>query len=122
MARSTLAATTITAMSSNGYNLTDSADFTTMSTGSGNGLEFVADSDHRLVLKNSTGGAATVTFILGPTFSEVTGVGGSVTDPEVTIADGKTHVMPKLPSALIDSDGKVKFDCDVALSALLLDT
>ena len=118
MARATLTPTTLTAISSNGYNLTDSSDFTTLSTGSGNGVEFTHDPADLVVLKNDTGGAATYTLVL-PALSQVTDVGGSVTDPTVTVADGKTHVF-KSPTVLKQADGKVYIDCDVAAEVLVL--
>lgn len=119
MARAALSATTITAITSNGYNLTDSSDFTTLSTGSGNGVEFTYDANDVLVLKNDTGGTATFTFVIA-TPSGVSAVGGSITSPTVEVADGKTHVMPSLPTVFKQADGKVYVDCDVAGKVLLL--
>ena len=119
MARATVTATTVTAVSSNGYNLTDSADFTTLVAGAGNGVQFTHDGNDTLILKNDTGGAAVFTFKT-PTPSSLSAVGGSVTEPTVTVADGKTHVMPPLGTVFKQSDGKVYIECDVAGKVLLL--
>ena len=89
-------------MSSNGTNLTD-ATFTTMSTGSGNGVTFAFDANDLIVLKNTTAGAAVYTFIL-KSFTGITALGGSTTDPDITVAAGKTHVM-QLTDNLKQSDG-----------------
>jgi hypothetical protein len=118
MARTTITPTTIPAISSNGYNLTDSSDFEVLSTGSGNGVDFAYDSKDVVILKNTTGGAATFTIVL-PSFTQITGVGGSVTDPTVTVAAGKTHIL-QVPSVCKQSDGKIYIDCDVAGSVLVL--
>jgi len=88
MARTAISATTITAITSNGYNLTDSADFTTLTTGSGNGVKFTYDSKDEVILKNDTAGAAVFTLVVGIGGS-ITDVGGSITDPTVTVAAGK---------------------------------
>lgn len=118
MARTTITPTTIPAVSSNGYNLTDSTDFETLSTGSGNGVDFTYDPKDVVVLKNPTGGAATFTIVL-PAFTQITGVGGAVTDPTVTVAAAKSHVL-QLPSVVKQTDGKVYIDCDVAGEVLVL--
>ena len=60
MARTGITAVAIT---DTGYNLTDSAGFTTMSTGAGNGVSFAQAGSDRIVLKNDTGGAAVFNFI-----------------------------------------------------------
>lgn len=119
MSRTTVSATTITAISSNGYNLTDSTDFTTLATGSGNGVEFTYDANDILILKNGTASTANFTFVVA-TPSSVSSVGGSITSPTITLAAGKTHIMPSLPSVFRQSDGKVYIDCDAAGEVLLL--
>lgn len=119
MSRTAVSATTITAITSNGYNLTDSTDFTTLATGSGNGVEFTYDANDILILKNDTAGSAIFTFVVA-TPSGVSSVGGSITSPTITVAAGKTHVMPALPIVFKQSDDKVYIDCDAAGEVLLL--
>lgn len=117
MARTGITATSIPAIGSNGLNLTD-ATFTTMSTGDGNGVSFAYDAKDLIVLKNTTGGAATYTFVL-VTPSSISSVGGSVTSPTVSVAAGKTHVLR--PSDIFEqTDGDMYIDCDVAGDILVL--
>lgn len=120
MARTGITATTIPAITSEGYNLTDSADFTTMSTGSGNGVSFAYSARTLIILKNSTAGAADYTFVLANT-STITAVGGSVTDPVVDVAVGKTHLV-KPAEVFKQSDGDMYIDCDVAGEILVVET
>lgn len=111
MARASLSATSIPAVSSDGLNLTD-ATFTTLSTGSGNGVEFTYDAKDLIFLKNDTAGSAEYTMVL-ITPSSISSVGGSVTSPAVTVAAGKTHIVR--PSDIFkQTDGNMYIDCDVA--------
>ena len=121
MARTTISATTFTSIASNGYNLTDSGDFNTLTPGSGNGVEFEYSSSNEIILKNDTGGPAVFTFVIGVRAAEDTEVGGTITDTTVTVADGKTHVLNDLNELFRNSDGNVYIDCDVAGKVLLLD-
>lgn len=118
MTRSTITAVAIDDIADDGYNLTDSSDFTAMSTGTGNGVQFVHDPNDIVILKNTTGGGAVFTLVVRAT--GITDVGGSVTDPTVAVAAGKTHVLPSIPSILHQADGKVYIDCDIAGSILVL--
>lgn len=114
MARTAITATTLTA---GGYNLTDSSDFETLSTGSGNGVSFAFNRNDTLVLKNGTGGAASFTIKVptpGTYSARVT-----VNDETVSVADGKTYLY-KLTEIFKQSDGDVYVDCDVAGEVLVL--
>ena len=115
MARSALAATTIAAT---GYNLTDSADFAALSTGAGNGKEIVYDPAARIILKNTTGGAAAYTIKI-PTPAQYSAIGITLSDMTVTVAAAKTWEL-KPHASMKQSDGKIYIDCDVAGSLLVL--
>lgn len=120
MARATITKVTIPSPTSNGYNLTDSADYTVLSTGSGNGVSFAYDTNTTILLKNPTGGAAVFTIVLRPP-TTVTAVGGSVVDPTVTVAAAKEHLLK--PASVFNQAGDLMFiDCDVAASVLVLAT
>jgi hypothetical protein len=115
MARSAFTTITIPAT---GYNLTDSADFAALSTGAGNGKEVVYDPASRIVLKNTTGGAAAFTIKV-PTPSQYSSIGITLSDMTVTVAASKTWEL-KPHATWQQSDGKVYIDCDVAGSLLVL--
>lgn len=100
-----------------GYNLTDSADFAPMATGAGNGKTFPLDGANRIVLKNTTGGAAVYTIKI-PTPPEYTAIGITLSDITVTVAAGKTWVL-KPHGVMRQADGNVYIDCDVAGSILV---
>ncbi len=115
MSRATITAVAIT---DTGYNLTDSAGFTTMSTGAGNGVAFAQSGSDRIILKNDTGGAAVFTVKV-PTPSGYTALGLTIPDMTVTVANGKTWVLE--PHSLFrQSDGAIYIDCDVAGKILVL--
>lgn len=118
MTRTLITPITITSPASNGYNLTDSTDFETMATGVGSGVSFTYDSKDLVVVKAPTGSAAAFTLVL-PTLTRVTAVGGSVTNPTVAVAAGKTHVL-QLSSVVKQTNGKVYIDCDVAAEIMVL--
>lgn len=105
-------------MDDDGYNLTDSADFTALAVGAGNGVTFDYDTRNELILKNTTAGAATYTLKV-PTPSEYAAKGATVPDVAVVVAAGKTWRYP-LSGIFRQSDGKVYVDCDVAGSVLVL--
>lgn len=111
MARAALVKTEQVALTSNGLNLTDAA-LTTLSTGSGNGVSFAYDGNDLVVLRNDTGGDAVYTLVLR-SLTGVTSVGGSLTNPTVTVATAKDHVF-KLPDIFKQADGNAYIDCDVA--------
>ena len=115
MARAALAAVTIPAT---GYNLTDSADFVALSTGANNGKIVTYDAATRLVLKNTTGGAAvyTIKMVTPEAYSTL---GLTISDMTVTVAAGKTWEI-KPHAAMQQADGKLYIDCDVAGSLLVL--
>lgn len=101
-----------------GYNLTDSAAFAVLSTGAGNGKEITYDASTRIILKNTTGGAAVFTIKL-PTPAELSGLGATVPDMTVTVAAAKEWVL-KPAAAMRQADGDIYIDCDVAGSILVL--
>jgi hypothetical protein len=114
MARATI---TAVAVPGEAYNLTDSAAFTTLSTGAGNGVEFTHNPAHLLLLKNTTGGAAAFTIKV-PTPSTYSGI-ATIPDDTVAVAAGDTALV-KLASVYKQTDGKVYVDCDIAGKALLI--
>lgn len=115
MARSALAAVTIAAT---GYNLTDSSDFAVLTPGATNGKIVDYDPSTRIILKNTTGGAAVYTIKM-VTPSQYAALGLSISDMTVTVAAGKTWEL-KPHSAMQQTDGKLYIDCDVAGSLLVL--
>ena len=115
MARTAITATTLTAT---GYNLTDSTDFETMSTGAGNGVEIPFNKNHIMILKNGTGGEATFTLDV-PANTNYSNKGVTIPDATEAVADGDTHLY--VMSAIFkQSDGDVYVDCDVAADILVL--
>lgn len=115
MSRTTITATVVP---DTGYNLTDSADFATLSTGSGNGVQFTYNPANRLVLKNDTGGAAVFTIKV-PTPGQYSGQGATIPDVTKSVATGKTVLYP-LSAIFKQSDGRVYIECDVAGKVLVL--
>lgn len=115
MARTALAAVSIP---DTGYNLTDSADFAALSTGAGNGKEISYDPAARIILKNTTGGAAVYTVKV-PTPSPYTAIGITLSDMTITLAAGKTWEL-KPHAVMRQADGNIYIDCDVAGSVLVL--
>ena len=114
MTRTTITPQTLT---KTGFNLTD-ATYTTMSTGSGNGVQFALDTNDIVVLKNGTGGAAVYTIKV-PGETKYSEKGATVPDVTVTVANNKSWVYP-LSAIFKQSDGKVYIDCDVAGQILVL--
>lgn len=101
-----------------GYNLTDSADFSTLVAGSGNGVSFAWASSDWVILKNDSGGSGTFTLKFGP-FTAITGYGGSVTNATIVVANNKTYFL-RLDSQFSDASGNVVIECSVAGKALVL--
>jgi hypothetical protein len=116
MARSALNAVSLP---TTGYNVTDSADFAVMATGANNGKEIVYNGAVRILLKNTTGGAAVFTIKV-PTPAQYTAIGLTLSDMTVTVAAGKTWEL-KPHAAMKQADGKIYIDCDVAASILVLE-
>lgn len=103
-----------------GYAFTDSADFATLSTGSGNGVDFAYEDDLLVALKNDTGGSATFTLKI-PANAQISTNGGSITSPTRVVADGKTFLM-RLDKVFRDgATGLVTIECNVAGKVLVLD-
>lgn len=111
------AALTRTVLPATGLNLTD-ATFATLGTGAGNGVEFNYRKGDLLVLKNDTGGAAVFTLVV-PDPASLSAIGASVGDMSVSVATGKTWVVP-VAAVLRQNDGDVYVDCDVAGKAMVL--
>lgn len=109
---------TRTALPAAGYNLTDSADFDTLSTGAGNGIEVPYREGDILILKNGTGGPAAFTVKVRQP-QPFTALAITVPDDAFTVADGKTHIIP-LAAVYKQTDGDIYVDCDVAGDVLLL--
>lgn len=114
----TRAAITAVTVSDNGYNLTDSAGFATMGTGTGNGVSFAYSQRDFLVLKNGTAGAAVYTIKV-PTPAEFSAKGLTVPNETVTVAAAKTWLYP-MSAIFKQSDDNVYVDCDVAASILVM--
>src|SRR5262245_18755231 len=119
-----MSATEITKVSiphtSAGYNLTDSASFSTLSTGAGNGVKFTWEEDLVVVLKNDTIGAAVFTVVI-PTQARLSAYSASVTSPTLSVAAGKTY-LARLDSIFKNvSTNYVTIECDVAGKVLVLD-
>jgi hypothetical protein len=106
--------------SATGYNLTDTADFATLSTGSGNGVKFVGAAEDIVILKNDTGGAAVFTFKV-PAQAKLAAYSATVTNPTRSVAAAKTYLM-RLGSVFQDAaDGRnVTIECDVAGKVLVM--
>lgn len=102
-----------------GYNLTDSASFTTMSTGSGNGVTFTYNSTDIVVMKNTTGGAAVYTLKI-PTITALSAFGATVTNPTNSVTAAKTEIMRLDPIFADPTTGLVTIECDVAGSILVI--
>lgn len=120
MARTALTATTPTAIASNGTNISDLSG-TTMSTGSGNGVEITYKPGDIILLDNITGGNAIFTLVSPPS-TQLTVLGASLTDATITVATTKKHIIP--PLGQLDQGGsnrlKIFIDCDVAAKIALI--
>lgn len=101
-----------------GYNLTDSADYTTMTSGAGNGVEFAYDPNAVIVLNNDSGAEAVYTFKT-PTTDALSAKGITTPDAAVTVANGKIWLY-KLASIFKQSDGDVIVECDQTAKILVL--
>lgn len=95
-----------------GYNLTDSADFTTMTAGAGNGVRFDYGASDVVVLKNDSGGTRIYTGKI-VVVANYTAYGAAVTDPTVSVATGKTYLW-RLNEAFKDGSNKITVECDGA--------
>lgn len=120
MARTNITAVIIDGVSDGGTNITN-LTYETMSTGSGNGVTFTHDGNDLVVLNNPTGGDAVFTLVLAAPDS-ITDVGGSVTDPTITVAAGETVAL-RIPDIFKNTDDSdlVYIDCDVAGEIAVID-
>lgn len=114
MARVAISKTTVGAT---GINITG-ATYSTLATGTDNGVDIDYEGGLTAALKNDTGGAAVFTIPVGTPASYST---YSLTVPSITVsvADGVTHLY-KLPAIAKLSTGKVGIDCDVAGKVAIL--
>ena len=103
-----------------GYNLTDSAGFTTLVAGSGNGVKFDYVDDLVVVLKNDSGGAAVFTVKVRTPASFTTYSAG-VSHPTINVANNKTYLLRLDQSPFVDASGDITIECDVAGKVLVLD-
>ncbi len=113
-------AVAITAVSipKTGLNLTDQA-FTTLASGSGNGVSFSYQSNRVLCLKNDSGGSAVFTIKLTnpPGYTEI---GATVPNPTITVANNKTHLVSLDELMQAPGTTTITVECDVAGKAVLL--
>jgi len=114
MARTPISRTTLSAA---GLNLTD-ASFSTLSTGAGNGIEVPYREGDVLILKNDTGGAAVFTVKVRQP-QAFTNLGITVPDETLTVANGKTYIVPLSP-VFKQTDGDIYVDCGVAGKVICL--
>lgn len=111
-----MAVTTITPTKATGtvFNIT-TGTYTTMSTGSGNGVEWAAELCQCIILKNTTGGNATYTFLA----NQPTSVSKFVTianDTVVVATAEEVAIMvdSDFYSTFKDASGNFGVECDVA--------
>jgi len=102
-----------------GYALTDSSDFSVLSTGAGNGVEFDYSADTVIVLKNTTGGAAVYTAVVVSTTAQ-SAYSVTISNPTKSVAAGKTVIWRLDNTQFKNADSKMKVECDVAGSILVL--
>lgn len=102
---------TAQAVADAGLNITDMT-MTTMSTGAGNGVMVPYDPTTKLLLRNSTGGAAVYTVKV-PTPTSYSNFSITIPDRTISLATGKDMIV-KLDPVFKQSDSKVYIDCDVA--------
>jgi hypothetical protein len=114
MARTEIA---VTAMSGRVENLTDSADYTAIAgTGSGNGATVSYHDTNLLLIKNDTGGPATVTIgVVQPTAYSDASV--TIPDQSISIADTKEYIVQKR-EIYAQTDGFIYIDADVLVKVL----
>lgn len=117
MARSALDASAIQEVNYGGINITDLTT-DTIATGDDNGFTFDYVGGSDLLIVNDTGGPAAVTIKI-PSQTNLTTVGVTTPDKEITIADGKTYLWP-VSTVFKQSDSKIYVDCDVAAKFALL--
>lgn len=103
-------------MTPSGYNLTDSAAFSTLVAGGGNGINCLVSAG-TIVLKNDSGGAAVFTIKTAPQ-AQLTALGLTTPNLTIAVANGKTYVLPLASQMLILS--YITIECDVAGKVLIL--
>ena len=109
---------TATAVPDTGLNITD-VSFATLGAGASNGVTFPYDGNNRILLKNDTGGAATFTVKI-PTPTNLAGIGVTVPDMTVSVANGKVYEFKSASLQVArQSDGNIYIDCNVAGKVLV---
>lgn len=102
------------------YDVSNSADFSTLTTGSGNGIEVAWKDALFAILKNDTGGAAVFTIKV-PTPSSYDGI-VAIPDDTVSVPNGELHIY-RLAAVLKQltgtSAGNIIIECDVAGKVLI---
>ena len=98
------------------YDIEQSSDFSTLTTGSGNGVEFPWKDAGFVFLKNDTGSAATFTIKV-PTPSSYDGF-VTIPDDTISVPDGCLFIY-KLSSILKQTSGNIIIECDVAGKVLV---
>ena len=115
-----MATTTITKqnVAANGFNLTG-ATFTTMSTGSGNGVEFDYHPHNIVVLFNDATGGDAVYTVKVKQEAKYSGSSITVPDEAITVANNATWLYPSLPIHK-DANAKMIIECDVAAKVIVV--
>jgi hypothetical protein len=115
-----MATTAATVISISGdYNLTDSADFETMTSGAGNGHTFSYRADRIVILKNDSGASRDYTVKM-PTPGVYSAAGYTLADATVTVATGKSYVWR--PAEVYASGGTITIECNGAGKLLILES
>lgn len=115
MATTAITADTLTAT---GYNLTDSSDYTTMTAGAGNGVEFSYNANDIIILNNDSGAQAVYTIKV-PQPTPYSGKSITIPDATVTVAIGKIWLY-KLSAIFKQADGDVIIECDQTAKIMVL--
>jgi len=120
MPRTNIDTTNVKTVSANGYNLTDSADFKTLTLGANNGVEFTFSNQDVVIFKNDTGGDADFT-VKSQQKDPHSGRNIVVPDDVVTVATGKSWAYSMSESLHKEATNNVcQVDCDVAGKILVL--
>lgn len=120
MARVKISLIEMPSIDDEGYLINQSTEFTTLSTGEGNGVQFNFDIKSVIFLKNDTGGNASFSIVLRDN-PEITAIGAFIQSPTVVVPDGST-VIYKPRTEYKQVNGLMYIDCDVAGKVLVLKT
>jgi len=117
MARVDLVPTIPTTIANNGTALTNVSG-TTIVPGADNGFQIKPIAGDILILNEVTAGVAVITLV-SPADTKLESLGAVITDATMSIASNFQHVI-SIPSVLLQADGKLYLDCDVAIEVTLL--